>query len=118
MVQAAARDAVALVESKVAEDMPQAGEGGRRSDSSWMADTEEGIVAVHKEAAVHSETGEVVPLADIGRIQSAVGEDSFRSMPVVVVAAGKRPEDKPGWTAAAAVVHQEDRPVVAAGRTL
>lgn len=119
MVQAAAREAVVLVENRVAEDKPQAGEEGRRSGSSWMADTEDDIVAVHKEAAVRTATGAALPPAGTGRIQSGAGAGNSRNT-LVVAAVGKRPEDKPGSRAAVAevVVHQEDRPVVAADRTL
>lgn len=115
MVQAAARAAAVLVVSKVAEDKPQAGEGGHRSGSSWMGDTEEDTVAVHKGAAVRTATEAVVQPAGTGRTQSAAGEGNSRNM-LVVAAVGKRPEDKLGSTAA--VVHRGDRLVVAADRIL
>lgn len=116
MVQeAAAREAVDLVEDRVAEDKPQAGEGERRSGSSWMGeDTEEDTAAVRKEVAVRTATGAVVQPAGTGHTQPAAGGGNSRNMLVaaVVVVVEKRPEDKLGSTAA--VVHQGDKPVVVA----
>ena len=114
-VQAAAREALALVENNVAGDKPQAEEGGRRLDSSWKGDTEGDTVAVHKGAAVRTVTVAVVQAVGTGHTQSAAAAGVGNSRNMLVAAVGKRPEDKPGLTAAAEV-HREGRPVVAADR--